>query len=100
MYIKCILGGDIMSKINTNISIDSNLKKDAILLFSDFGLDLSTAITLFLQQSVREQRIPFEIKKNIPNRETLEALSEYKEMIENKEKYKRYSSFAEMMEDL
>ena len=50
-----------MAKINTNISIDANLKKDAVSLFNEFGLDLSTAITLFLQQSVREQRIPFEI---------------------------------------
>ena len=89
-----------MSKINTNISIDSNLKKEAITLFSDFGLDLSTAITLFLQQSVREQRIPFEIKKDIPNRETIEAFNEYNDMKNNKEKYKRYSSFNELLEEL
>ena len=50
-----------MSKISTNISLDPQLKKEAIELFNSFGLDLSTAITLFLSQSVREQRIPFEI---------------------------------------
>ncbi len=31
-----------MAKINTNISIDANLKKDAVSLFNDFGLDLSS----------------------------------------------------------
>ena len=51
-----------MAKINTNISIDKDLKKEAQDLFSSFGLDLSTAITLFLSQSVREQKIPFEIR--------------------------------------
>ena len=89
-----------MPKINTNISIDSNLKKDAVSLFSDFGLDLSTAITLFLQQSVREQRIPFEIRKDIPNKTTIESFDEYKEMKENKEKYKRYSSFKDVLEEV
>ena len=60
-------------KTNTNISLDSELKKEAVLLFKEFGLDLSTAITLFLSQSVREQKIPFEIKREIPNKVTLDA---------------------------
>lgn len=88
-----------MGKINTNISIDANLKKEAVSLFGDFGLDLSTAITLFLQQSVREQRIPFEIKKEIPNQITKAALDEYEEMKQNKDKYKRYNSFKEILEE-
>ena len=89
-----------MAKISTNISIDSNLKKDAISLFNDFGLDLSTAITLFLQQSVREQRIPFEIKKDIPNKITKAAFDEYEEMKTNKDKYKRYGSFKDILEEV
>ena len=50
-----------MAKVSTNISLDPELKEKAIKLFSNFGLDLSTAITLFLSQSVREEKIPFEI---------------------------------------
>lgn len=89
-----------MRKVNTNISLNYDLKKEAIKLFSDFGLDLSTAITLFLQQSVREQRIPFEIRKLTPNNETIEALEEYNEMKNNKEKYKRYTSFDEILKEI
>lgn len=102
VYKVCIIyvGGDFMSKISTNISIDADLKKKAVLLFSEFGLDLSTAITIFLQQSVREQKIPFEIRKEIPNKETIEALAEYKKMKENKEEYKRYDSFKDLLKDL
>ena len=37
-----------MAKVSTNISLDPELKEKAIKLFSNFGLDLSTAITLFL----------------------------------------------------
>lgn len=88
-----------MAKINTNISLDKNLKQSAVALFSEFGLDLSTAITLFLQQAVREQRIPFEIKMEIPNKETVEAFDESEEMKKDKKKYKRYSSFDEILKE-
>ena len=89
-----------MSKVSTNISLDPNLKRDASELFSSFGLDLSTAITLFLQQSVREQKIPFEIRKNIPNQTTIDALNEYQEMKTNKEAYKRFDSFDDVLKEL
>ena len=89
-----------MRKVSTNISVDPELKKDAIELFSNFGLDLSTAITLFLQQSVREKRIPFEVRLEIPNKETKEALDELPEMKKNKKKYKRYDSFEEVLKGI
>ena len=78
------------------IILDPELKEKAIKLFSNFGLDLSTAITLFLSQSVREEKIPFEIRMNIPNQETIEALKE-KEAMKDKKKYKRYDSFEEII---
>lgn len=52
-----------MAKVSTNISLDEDLKKEAQALFAEFGLDLTTAITIFLKQSVREGRIPFSIRK-------------------------------------
>ena len=88
-----------MAKVNTNISVDENLKKQAVELFSGFGLDFSTAITLFLSQAVREKRIPFEITMNVPNQETVEALNEFNEMKKDKKKYKRYNSFKEVLEE-
>ena len=89
-----------MAKVSTNISIDPTLKEKSIALFSEFGLDLSTAISLFLQQSVREKRIPFEIRLYIPNETTKEALSEFEGMKKNKEKYKRYSKLENVLEDI
>ncbi len=89
-----------MGKISTNISIDPKLKAEAIELFSSFGLDLSTAISLFLSQSVREKRIPFEIRLYEPNEETKKALKELDLMKKDKEKYKRYDNFEEILEEM
>lgn len=89
-----------MAKVSTNINLDPDLKKAAQELFSDFGLDLTTAVTLFLKQSVREQAIPFEIRRNVPNAETMAAMDEYYEMRAHPEKYKRYSSFKEAMNEV
>ncbi len=90
----------IMAKVNTNISIDKELKKQAVELFNNFGLDFSTAISLFLSQSVREKRIPFEIRMDVPNQTTIEALNEYDEMKKNKKKYKRYDSFSDVLKEI
>ena len=88
-----------MAKVNTNISLDPVLKKRAVNLFNRLGLDLSTAISLFLSQSVREGKIPFEIKL-VPNEETLKAFKEVEYMELHPEESKRYSSVDELMEDL
>ena len=88
-----------MAKVSTNISIDPKLKENSVALFAQFGLDLSTAISLFLQQSVREQRIPFEIRLEVPNATTKAALAEFEDMKKDKDKYKRHSSIAEVLEE-
>ena len=88
-----------MAKVSTNISLDPKLKEKSIQLFSNIGIDLSTAITLFLSQAVREQRIPFEITLSVPNKDTIDALNEAEEMKINKVKYKRYDSFDETLKD-
>lgn len=64
-----------MAKVSTNIALDPQLKLNAQSLFSDLGMDLTTAVTIFLRQAVREQRIPFDIKRSVPNQETLDAMN-------------------------
>ena len=53
-----------MAKVSTSISIDAEVKAQAQELFSDLGLDLSTAINLFFKQSIRENSIPFFIHRD------------------------------------
>ena len=65
-----------MAKISTNISIDADVKKQAQELFAALGLDLSTAINIYLKKAVAEQGIPFKIRLESPNFETIESIEE------------------------
>lgn len=89
-----------MAKVSTNINLDPNLKKSAQELFYDLGLDLTTAVTLFLKQSVMLQKIPFEIRRDNPNLETIAAMNEFYEMKKHPRDYKKYSSFKDAMDDV
>lgn len=63
-----------MKNVNVTFRVDDELKKQAEDLFSDLGMNLSTAFNIFLRQSVREQQIPFSVSKNVPNAVTLAAM--------------------------
>ena len=60
---------------NTTITIktDKVIKKKSKQLFADLGLDMSTAINMFLRQCIRENGIPF-ISSRVPNALTLKAI--------------------------
>lgn len=79
-----------------NIRVDENLKKQASELFSDLGLDMSTAINIFLRQSVMRDGIPFEIVREIPNAETAAAIKEVQEMKKHPELYKHYNNIDDL----
>lgn len=86
-----------MATTNLNVRIDETVKKQAEQIFNEIGLNLSTAINVFLKQSIRERGIPFEMKLNSPNAETLMAISN----IENGKNLKGpFNSVADLMEDL
>ena len=69
-------------------------------MFTDLGLNMSTAITMFLRTAVSHDGIPFEVKRMGPNAETKAALAEYDEMKKNPSSYKRYGSFSALMDDV
>ena len=84
-----------MATANINIRVDRDLKAKAETLFSDLGMNMSTAITMFLKSAISHDGLPFEVKRVVPNAETRAALSEYTEMKKNPDAYKRYDSFDE-----
>ena len=49
-----------------NIRIDEELKKQVEILFSDFGMNMTTAFTIFAKAVVRERKIPFAITASEP----------------------------------
>lgn len=90
----------ISKQSNLNIRLDSNLKKEAEELFKSLGLNMTSAINVFLTQSVKERKIPFEIKERRPSRKLKRALKEADQIISGKKKSKTYSSVEELFEDL
>lgn len=88
-----------MATTNVTIRMDEELKKQAEDLFSDLGLNMTTAFISFIKQSVREQRIPFILSRNIPNTDTKLAIQEVQEMKKNLNK-KTYSSFSELVKEV
>ena len=60
----------------TQIRIDSNIKKQASELFAGLGLDMSTAVNLFLYQCVLRGGLPFSIEQPRYNEETIRAMAE------------------------
>ena len=89
-----------MATVNMSIRINTELKKQADAMLSDMGLNMTTAMNMFLRQVVRQGRIPFEIATDIPNSETLAAMKEVDDMINGKIPAKKYTSTDELFKDL
>lgn len=94
-------GDDLMAGQTTNISIrmDADLKAQADALFNELGMNLSTAFNIFVRQSLREGRIPFDISLNQPNPETIAAMLEA-ERIAKDPSVKGYRSLDDLFADL
>lgn len=64
-----------MATINLNIRTDKDIKDQAEAIFNELGLNMTTAINMFLRTAIREHGIPFDLKLDVPN-ETTAAESE------------------------
>ena len=90
-----------MAGTTTNVSfrMDTELKAQAEALFSELGMNLSTAFNIFVRQSLREGGIPFAIKLEEPNKETIAAMLEA-ERIAKDPNVKAYSDVEEVLREL
>ena len=86
-----------MTPVSTNIKIDPELKEQAQDLFESLGMNLTTAVNIFLRQSVREQAIPFRIGEPVPNAETLQAIRDARRGVGLS---RGFTSVKELMDDL
>jgi len=87
------------STSNVSFRVDTNVKNQADMLFSQLGLNMTTAFNIFLRQSIREGSIPFSVSLNIPNSETVSALLEA-ERLGSDPAVKRYSDVEEALREL
>ncbi len=77
------------------VRVEESIKKEAGAIFKEVGMDMSTAINVYLKQVIRTNGIPFPVSADTPNAVTLRAIKEAE-----KGKMKSFSSIDELMEDL
>lgn len=65
-----------MATTNLNIRTEKDIKEQAELIFSELGLNMTTAINMFLRTTIREKGIPFALKLDVPNETTMTAIEE------------------------
>lgn len=65
-----------MATTNLNIRTDKDIKDQAELIFNELGLNMTTAINIFLRTTIREHGIPFALKLDVPNEVTVAAIEE------------------------
>ena len=64
------------SRASINVRVDSNVKSQAQNLFAELGMDLSTAINIFLRQSIKHKGLPFDVSIRTPNAGTKAAIED------------------------
>ena len=85
-----------MSKTSMSIRLDSEVKEQAQQVFNNLGLDMTTAINIFLRQAIQYQGLPFDVRLD-ENRKLLEVLTD---LDQNRNMSQPFESVSDLMEDL
>ncbi|MGL5254154.1 MAG: type II toxin-antitoxin system RelB/DinJ family antitoxin [Brevinema sp.] len=89
-----------MAKVSTTIRTDHDAKKQVQQIFSNLGMDMSTAVNIFFHQVIRSNGLPFEVVMDTPNDETVEAIREVQRMKADPSIGKTYTDVDAMMKEL
>ncbi|MCI6499337.1 type II toxin-antitoxin system RelB/DinJ family antitoxin [Lachnospiraceae bacterium HCP1S3_C3] len=88
-----------MATTNLNIRTEKDIKDQAEKIFNELGLNMTTAINIFLRTAIREHGIPFELKLEEPNDITAAAIEEGRKLLSDSSA-PRYSSMEALKEAL
>ena len=72
------------TQTNLNIRTDAEVKAAAEQIFEALGLNMSTAVNIFLRQAIRQGGLPFEVRLDVPNRTTAAAIEEGHALLHDK----------------
>lgn len=81
-----------------NIRVEEKLKKESEQVFEELGLNMTSAMTIFLKAVVRTNSIPFSLE--IPNQKTIDAFKEVEDISSGKKKSKKYKNVSTLRKDL
>ncbi|MBQ9887533.1 MAG: type II toxin-antitoxin system RelB/DinJ family antitoxin [Lachnospiraceae bacterium] len=85
--------------INFSVRMDSEIKRKCEALYNELGINLTTAINVFLRQSLRSGGFPFDVRLEQPNKDTIAALEEALR-ISKDSSVQRYSDVEEVLKEL
>ncbi|VPS02737.1 addiction module antitoxin, RelB/DinJ family [Streptococcus pneumoniae] len=85
-----------MSKMSISIRLDSEVKEQAQQMFSNLGMDMTTAINIFLRQAIQYQGLPFDVRLD-ENRKLFQVLTD---LDQNRNMSQSFESVSDLMEDL
>lgn len=88
-----------MATTNLNIRTEKAVKDQAEKIFNELGLNMTTAVNIFLRTVIRDQGIPFELKLDVPNDTTAAAIEEGRKMMSDPTA-PRYSSMDDLKKAL
>jgi DNA-damage-inducible protein J len=86
---------------NVNVRVDSEVKNAAEIIFKKLVMTMSSAINMFLRQTINDNGLPFQpvLRENELNQETLDAIEEGRRLARDPN-VKRYSSIEELRKAL
>ena len=70
-----------MATTNLNIRTEKTIKDQAEEIFNELGINMTTAVNMFLRTAIREHGIPFELKLDVANDTTLAAIEEERKLM-------------------
>lgn len=88
-----------MATVPTQIWIDETVKAQATSLFNDLGMDMSSAVNIFLRQCLLRGGLPFTVEVPNYSQKTLEAMAEARK-ISRDETVASYSNMADLKKAL
>lgn len=90
-----------MSMTNLNIRMDKKVKEEAEAIFQELGLNMTTAVNIFLRTTIREKGIPFHLSLSVSNVTTKAAIEEERKiaLTDNVKGYDTVSDLKAALED-
>lgn len=85
-----------MPKTSMSIRMDSEVKEQAQQVFNHLGMDMTTAINIFLRQAIQYQGLPFDVRLD----ENQKLLQVVMDVDQNRNMSQSFESVSDLMEDL
>jgi DNA-damage-inducible protein J len=89
----------IMTTTNLNIRVQPEIKEKVKEVLSEYGLDMSTAVNIFFRKVIATHGIPFDLRPETPNIETVATMLETEEIVSRPSTRKSYDSFTHYLNE-